>query len=163
MDIEKLKRKARERERRGKHAEALDFYRRAVRELATEDREDAQLHIRIGDIVARSGGTDEAVMHYEKALDIYAEEGLDNNAIAVGKKVLRLKPDRHAVLLRMGEVRARQGLVAEAREHLRAYADAMERENEGSKARRALQRLAELAPGDGEVQRRVGAKRERVG
>ncbi len=156
--IEALKEKARRHEQDEEWRKALDLYLRAIRRLEEEDRPDIGLHNRVGDLFTRVGEPDEAVEHYETAVDLYEDADLPNNAIAVCKKILRNVPQRHKVFLRMGLIRARQGFAVDARDHFLTYADRMQAAGDVDEALRALVEFADLAPDDAEIRLALAAQ-----
>lgn len=161
--IEALKEKARRHEQDEEWRKALDLYLRAIRRLEEEDRPDIGLHNRVGDLFTRVGEPEEAVEHYETAVDLYEEADLPNNAIAVCKKIIRNVPERHRVFLRMGLIRARQGFVVDARDHFLTYAQRMQAAGDVDEALRALVEFADLVPDDAEVRLALAAQYEAHG
>ncbi|HSH75883.1 MAG TPA: hypothetical protein VLA09_09395, partial [Longimicrobiales bacterium] len=89
MRIESLKQQARRHEQKEEWQKALDQYRRAIRELESEDQTDIGLLNRVGDLFVRVGNVEQAVRYYEQAVDLYREADLPNNAIAICKKIIR--------------------------------------------------------------------------
>ena len=61
-----------------------------------DEEEDVSLFNRVGDLEVRLGKIERAVQHYERAVDLYVEAELPNNAIAVCKKVVRNVPEAEA-------------------------------------------------------------------
>ena len=123
MSIESLKKKARRHEQDEEWQGALDQYKKALAELARDEQVDIGLYNRVGDLYVRIGDLDSAAEHYDKAVDLYGEAYLPNNAIAVCKKIIRNVPDRHQAFLRIGQIRAEQGFLPEARTHFLTYAE----------------------------------------
>ncbi len=148
MSIESLKEQARRHEQKEEWRKALDLYGKAIAKLAEEDQPDIGLYNRVGDICIRLGNIEEAVEHYEQAVDLYVEAELPNNAIAVCKKVIRNLPNRHAIFLRMGQIRAEQGFISDARTNFLTYAERMQQAGELDESFRALVEFADLAPDD---------------
>jgi len=163
MSIESLKEEARNHEQREEWGKALSLYLKAVERLVQEDQPDISLYNRIGDIQTRMGNLDGAVGHYEQAIDLYVESGLPNNAIAVCKKVLRNLPSRTPIFLRMGQIRAAQGFLTDARQNFLTYAETMQKAGEMEEAFRALREFADLAPEDVEVRFAVASQLESHG
>jgi tetratricopeptide (TPR) repeat protein len=160
ITIEALKEKARGHEQSEEWRKALDLYLRAIERLEEEERPDIGLHNRVGDLFTRVGDTDQAVEHYETAVDLYDEAGLANNAIAVCKKIVRNVPGRHRVYLRMGLIRANQGFLVDARHHFLTYAERMKAAGDLDEALRALVEFADLVPGDAEIRLAIASQYE---
>ena len=165
MSIEALKEQARRHEHREEWRKALDQYKKAIAKLDAEDQPDIGLYNRVGDLFVRIGDLDDAVKHYERAVDLYMEAGLPNNAIAVLKKVIRNVPQRHDAILRMGQVRAAQGFFPDARANFVRYAELMQQAGDLDESLRALVEFCDLAPDDVALRRAVAdqmASHERI-
>ena len=156
--IEDLKKQARNHERKEEWAKALDQYKLAIALLAEEEQPDIGLYNRVGDIQVRQGQIANAVVNYEKAIALYVESELPNNAIAVCKKIVRNMPMNHTVYLLMGQVRGKQGLLADARQNFLTYAERMQADGDINEGLRALTELADLAPEDMEIRLAVAAQ-----
>ncbi|MDX1567643.1 MAG: tetratricopeptide repeat protein [Longimicrobiales bacterium] len=152
MSIESLKEKARRHEQKEDWEKALDLYLQAIRKLDQEEEEqDVSLFNRVGDLEVRLGQVQRAVQHYERAVDLYVEAELPNNAIAVCKKVVRNVPERDAIYLKMGQIRGQQGFLTDARQNFLAYAERKQAAGDLEEAFRALIEFVELAPEDIEI------------
>ena len=92
----------------------------------------------MGDLYVRVGKVDPAVEHYEKAVELYREAYLPNNAIAVCKKIIRNVPDRHRAYLVIGQIRAEQGFIPDARTNFLTYAERMQQAGDLTESFRAL-------------------------
>jgi tetratricopeptide (TPR) repeat protein len=148
----KLKERARAAESREQWADAVALYREYLEsEDAAED--DIALWNRVGDIHLRLGQTDRAVNAYESAATAYADTGLHNNAIALCRKILRLVPGRASVYLKLGQISAASGFVADARQNFLEYAERMRRAGKPEEAFVALREFADLSPDDTDVRR----------
>ena len=147
MSIESLKEKARNHEQREEWKAALDTYIQAIQKL-DDDQTDIGLHNRVGDIAIRLGQIDRAAEHYSQSVDLYVEAELPNNAIAVCKKIVRNIPTRTDVYLKMGQIRASQGFLTDARSGFLTYAERKQQEGDLEEAFRALIEFADLAPED---------------
>lgn len=158
-NVAKLKDTARTLEQKGQWKEALDAYERVV--AATEgDEFDVGALNRIGDLHLRLGQPEAAVAAYDRAVTAYVDVGLYNNAIALCKKILRSVPDRNEVYLRLGQISATQGFVADAKNNFLQYATAMKREGKLDASFQALEEFADLSPGDVEVRRLLAEQLE---
>jgi len=151
MSIESLKQQARRHEQGEEWQKALDQYEKAIRALAEDDQTDIGLINRVGDLFVRVGGFDDAVKHYEEAVDLYREAYLPNNAIAVCKKIIRNVPGRHHACLKMGQIRAEQGFLSDARTNFLTYAERMQQAGDLDESFRALVEFCDLAPDDVQV------------
>ena len=156
--IEALKEQARRHEQNEEWAPARDLYIKAINRLADESQPDIGLHNRVGDILVKLGDYEGAVEHFMRATDLYVEAELPNNAIAVCKKVARHLPNRTEIYLRMGQIRAGQGFMVDARENFLTYAAKVEEAGDVDEALRALVEFAELAPDDTDLRMSVGAQ-----
>lgn len=163
MTIEALKEQARRHEQQEEWGKALEVYLRAIRQGGDEEQPDISLYNRVGDIQTRLGNLDGAVAHYEQAIDLYLEADLPNNAIAVCKKVLRNLPSRTAMFLRMGQIRAAQGFLTDARQNFLVYAERMQKAGEMEEAFRALEEFADAAPEDVEIRLALASQLESHG
>ncbi len=68
----------------------------------------------LGDVFAKMGDVPQAILYYNKAVELYNAVGLSNNAVAVLKKILRYDPQHMDSYWMLGETRRKQGLGAEA-------------------------------------------------
>ena len=155
MSIEKVKEKARRHEQKEEWQAALALYTEAIKTLEAQDQPDIGLYNRLGDLCVRVNRLDDAVKNYEKAADLYAEAELPNNAIAVCKKIVRNAPTRHSVYLKMGQIRARQGFLTDARTNFLTYAERMQQAGNLDESFRALVEFADLVPDDIRVREMV--------
>lgn len=148
-NVAKLRERARVLEQRDQWKEALDVYLQLVEEAPEEV--EVGLWNRIGDIHIRLGQSDRAVEAYDRAVDAYAEAGLHNNAIALCRKVLRIAPARASVYLKLGQISAAHGFLADARQNFLEYAARMQRAGQLDASFAALEEFADLSPDDTEV------------
>lgn len=151
MSIESLKQQARRHEQNGEWDKALDQYIKAIAELSEDEQSDIGLINRVGDLCVRVGKLDKAVEYYERAVDLYREAFLPNNAIAVCKKIIRSAPNRHQVYLKIGQIRAEQGFLPDARTNFLTYAERMQKSGNLDESFRALVEFCDLAPDDVQV------------
>jgi tetratricopeptide (TPR) repeat protein len=161
--IEALKEKARRHEQDEEWQPARDLYMKAIAAMDDGAHLDIGLYNRVGDILVKIGDYEGAVEHYQRATDLYLEAELPNNAIAVCKKVARHLPGRNEVYLRMGQIRASQGFIVDARENFLIYAANVEQAGDTEEALRALIEFAALAPEDTEIRLAVAQQLEQHG
>ena len=158
--VENLKERARSFEQNEQWGEALDLYSQAIDLLANDDTPDIALFNRSGDLATRIGSAAKAVSFYERAVDFYMDAGLPNNAVAVCKKVMRNLPDRYSIHLKMGQIRAAQGFITDARSSFVTYAENVQAAGDIDEALRALIEFVNLAPDDYEICMILGAQLE---
>jgi tetratricopeptide (TPR) repeat protein len=86
----KLKKRAVELEQKKQFDKALPLYIQFLQESGSAlDDVDIPLYNRVGDLLLRMGNASDALNYYEQAVDLYAERGFLNNAIALCNKVLQ--------------------------------------------------------------------------
>ena len=102
-------------------------------------------------MATKIGSAAQAVAFYERAVDYYMDAGLPNNAVAVCKKVMRNLPDRYSIHLKMGQIRAAQGFLTDARTSFVTYAERVQAAGDLDEAFRALIEFVNLAPDDYEM------------
>ncbi|HEX6372118.1 MAG TPA: tetratricopeptide repeat protein [Longimicrobium sp.] len=149
----KLRDQARAAENRGQWTEAVVLYRQLLEEAAAGEELDIALWNRVGDLHLRIGETERAVEAYERAVAAYSDIGLHNNAIALCRKILRLVPGRGAVYLKLGQISAAAGFLADARQNFLEYAQRMKRAGNLDASFDALKEFADLSPEDTEVRK----------
>ncbi|HEY4954284.1 MAG TPA: tetratricopeptide repeat protein [Gemmatimonadaceae bacterium] len=151
-NIDKLKKKAAEFEQKKQYEKALELYQQVLDFSRTSDEErDVPLYNRVGDLHFRLGNSEEAISYYEKAVDLYAEGGFFNNAIALCNKILRYSPNRSVAYYKLGLISARKGFNSDAKQNFLEYADRMQKVGKLDEAFRALKEFADLCPGQDDV------------
>ncbi len=152
-DLAKLKKKAAEFEAAKKLDKAIATYREILDlyDLGEEGEVDVALYNRVGDLLMRQGVTADAVTLYERAVDLYAEGGFFNNAIALCNKVLRTSPGRASVYYKLGKISAAKGFKGDAKQNFLEYADRMQKAGKKDEAFRALKEFAELCPDQDDI------------
>jgi len=152
-NLEKYKERARKFEAKEQWAKAIEEYVKSIDEMEAAPDADADLSIynRVGDLYQKVGQGQNAVIYYERAVDKYHEGGLDNNAIALCNKVMRIAPGRAQIYLKLGMLFASKGFAAEAKTNLLEYADRMQKAGELEEAFKALKKFAEMTPGQDEI------------
>ena len=147
-----LKRKAAEFEQKRQYDRALTTYAQAIEAAAgIPDELDIPLYNRVGDLHLRMGELDKAVAYYETAVDLYAEGGFFNNAIALCNKVLRHSPGRASVYYKLGKISAQKGFRSDAKQNFLEYADRMQKAGKIDEAFRALNEFADLCPDQDDI------------
>ena len=153
MNLKKLKESARKHEQKEDWQKAIKVYLRAIEtsESGLETVPDLSLYNRVGDLYMKVNDTARAVKTYEKAVDLYADQGFANNAIAICGKILRVDPGRMQTYLTLAKLYARKNFVVDAKKNLLDYLDRMNRANRREHAFREVSGFAEQFRGEAEI------------
>ncbi|HEX8071989.1 MAG TPA: tetratricopeptide repeat protein [Pyrinomonadaceae bacterium] len=135
----------------GKIAAAVQEYRRIVE----ADEGDYTALNTLGDLYIRLDKQAEAVECFIRVADHYREQGFALKAIAIYKKVARLRPDELAVAQKLATLYEQQGLIVEARAQYLFIADACMRAGRARDALEALRRTADLDPQNADIRLRL--------
>jgi tetratricopeptide (TPR) repeat protein len=151
-NLVRLRKRAAELEQKKQFDRALEVYVQILDEGGKDlDDEDVPLFNRVGDMLMRKGSVTEALGFYERAVDMYAERGYLNNAIALCSKILRQSPGRAAVYYKLARISAKKGFKSDARKNFLEYADRMQKLGMADEAFRALKEFATLYPDQDDV------------
>jgi tetratricopeptide (TPR) repeat protein len=145
MNLEKLKDTARKYEQKEDWRKALEVYLKAVQEIEAgrETHPDLSLYNRIGDLYLKTNDPAAAVRAYERAVDLYADQGFLNNAIALCGKILRVNPGRTGTYLKLAQLHARKNVVYEAKKNLIEYIERMNATSQLDEAFAAVKEFAD--------------------
>jgi tetratricopeptide (TPR) repeat protein len=130
--------------RQGRLDGAIQEYAR----LLEEQPHDWNTRNVLGDLYVRANQVEQAAVQFTQIADHFAREGFLPRAIALYKKVVKIKPDDEHALLQSAEISARQGLLADAKASLAAIADQRRRRGDKSGSNEILLRIATLDPAD---------------
>jgi len=144
---EDIIRKAEKFELRGRWDRAIREYRK----LLEDKSDDPRLLNRIGDLLSRTGEIDEALRLFRQVATYYEREGLLHKAVATNKKIHKLHAGDAAVVEKLCELYARQGLQIEAKSHLLALARLYSESGQNDRVLDVYQRLVDLEPGNHEL------------
>ena len=117
----------------------------------------------LGDLYVRAGQTDKAVAQYEQIADHLYHEGFYPKASALYKKILKIKPDLESVHMHLGEISAKQGLLADAKGHFLGIANRRRARGDKAGADAIVVRLGSLDPGDFDARTLAAQTLERAG
>ena len=150
--LARLRKRAAELEQKKQFDRALEVYVQILDEGGKDlGDEDVPLFNRVGDMLMRKGSVTEALGYYERAVDVYAERGYLNNAIALCSKILRQSPGRANVYYKLARISAKKGFKSDARKNFLEYADRMQKLGMADEAFRALKEFASLYPDQDDV------------
>jgi tetratricopeptide (TPR) repeat protein len=153
MNLEKLKDTARKLEQKEDWRKAIEVYLKAIQqaESRAETSPDLSLYNRVGDLYLKINDTTEAVRSYERAVDLYADQGFFNNAIALCGKILRVNPGRTQTYLKLCQLHARKNVVSEAKRNLIEFLERMNALGQLDQAFQAVKLFADQFSGSQEI------------
>jgi tetratricopeptide (TPR) repeat protein len=153
MNLEKLKDTARKLEQKEDWRKAIEVYLKAIQqaESGAETAPDLSLYNRVGDLYLKINDTAEAVRSYERAVDLYADQGFFNNAIALCGKILRVNPGRTQTYLKLSQLHARKNVVIESKRNLIEFLERMNALGQLDQAFQAVKLFADQFSGSQEI------------
>ena len=110
----------------------------------------------LGDLYVRANQLDKGLQQFTRIADHLAAEGFYPKAAALFKKILKLKPEDEYALLQSGDIAARQGTLADAKQYFQAVADRRKARGDVRGAAEVAIRLGTLDPDDLEARMRAG-------
>jgi len=125
------------------------------RQIVDNDADDLTTLNMLGDLYVRSGKKEEAVSCFERIAEHYSAQEFNLKAIAMYKKIERLRTSDPIIALKLAELYAAQGLVHDARAQFLVVADAYTRSGENKKALDILHKIADLDPNNTEIRLKV--------
>ena len=128
----------------GKINAAIKEYRQIIK----HDDDDLTAVNMLGDLLARAGHKDEAISCFLRIAEHYREQEFRLKAIAMYKKIEKLKPRDPDIANKLGELYAAQGLVVDSRAQFLIVADAYTRAGETKQTLKVLHKIADLAKPD---------------
>jgi tetratricopeptide (TPR) repeat protein len=140
--VDQIRTKAAEFFQKGDYAKAVVEYKKVL-ELEPGN---ASVYNFIGDAFVKLNNIDEAVGNYMEAAKGYGNDALFNNAIAVCKKILRIKKDDPEIYKMLGDLYIQQGLINEAITNLLEYAERKIKEGKPELAFPIYHQIVELNP-----------------
>ena len=153
MNLEKLKDSARKFEQKEDWRRAIEVYLKAIQQIESgaETSPDLSLYNRVGDLYLKTNDTAAAVRSYERAVDLYADQGFFNNAIALCGKILRVNPGRTQTYLKLAQLHARKNVVIEAKRNLIEFLERMNALGQLDQAFTSVKEFADQFSGSQEI------------
>ena len=131
----------------GKISSAIKEYRQIV----DNDTDDLTALNMLGDLHASAGEDDDAILCFDRIAEHFRDQEFNLKAIAMYKKIERLKPRDPFLSHKLGELYAAQGLVVDARAQYLIVADAYTRAGQNKKALDILHKIADLDPNNTDI------------
>ena len=121
------------------------------RQIVDNDADDLTTLNMLGDLYVRAGKKDEAVSCFERIAQHYGNQEFNLKAIAMYKKIERLRTRDPIVAMKLAELYAAEGLVHDARAQYLVVADAYTRSGDNKRTLEILHKIADLDPNNTEV------------
>ena len=126
------------------------------RQIVDNDADDLTTLNMLGDLYVRSGKKEEAVSCFERIAEHYSAQEFNLKAIAMYKKIERLRTRDPIIALKLAELYASQGLVHDARSQYLVVADEYSRSGDNKRALEILHKIADLDPHNTEIRLKLG-------
>src|SRR5262249_18218659 len=121
------------------------------RQIVDNDADDLTTLNMLGDLYVRSGKKEEAVSCFERIAEHYSNQEFNLKAIAMYKKIERLRPRDPIIAFKLAELYATQGLVHDARAQYLVVADSYTRSGDNKRTLEILHKIADLDPNNTEI------------
>lgn len=135
----------------------LDLAIAEYRSVVEDQPSDLNTANALGDLYIRAGQIDKGIGEYGRIADHFAREGFSSKAVALYKKILKIKPDEDRALWQLGSISAGLGLLVDARSALLAVAERRRARGDRRGEAEARVKLGDLDGADLET-RLVGAR-----
>lgn len=126
----------------GKFDAAIVEYKKVLE----ADPNDIQILNTIGDLYARMGKISESIRFLSRVAEKYTAGGFAVKALAVYKKINKLDPSNYDLAMKLGDLYARQNLMADAHAQYLSVAESHRRHGNLQEAHRILKKIADLDP-----------------
>jgi tetratricopeptide (TPR) repeat protein len=144
LDRDAALKKAEKLLRQGRLEPAIAEYVRVVEEFPR----DWSTANTLGELYARAGQPQQAVVQYARIAQHFVDEGFYPKAAALYKKILKLQPQDEPTQIQLADISARQGLLADAKSHLNAIAARRRAKGDRRGAAEIVVRLGTIDPAD---------------
>jgi tetratricopeptide (TPR) repeat protein len=121
------------------------------RQIVDNDADDLTALNMLGDLYVRSNKKEEAVRCFERIAEHYSAQEFTLKAIAMYKKIERIRTRDPIIAHKLAELYATQGLVHDARAQYLVVADAYTKAGAHKKALDVLHKIADLDPNNTEI------------
>ena len=121
------------------------------RQIVENDADDLTTLNMLGDLYVRSGKKEEAVLCFERIAEHYSAQEFNLKAIAMYKKIERIRTRDPIIALKLAELYATEGLVHDARSQYLVVADHYTRTGDNKKALDILHKIADLDPNNTDI------------
>lgn len=135
------------------------------RQIVENDEDDLTTLNMLGDLCVREGQNEEAISCFSRIAEHYSQQEFNLKAIAMYKKIERLKPRDPLIASKLAALYASQGLAADARAQYLVVADAYTRAGRTKQTFEILHKVADLDPHNTEIRLKLaeGYLKENLG
>jgi tetratricopeptide (TPR) repeat protein len=116
------------------------------RQIVEHDADDLTALNMLGDLLARAGEKNEAIQCFSRIAEHYREQEFRLKAIAMYRKIEKLKPRDPETANTLADLYAAQGLIVDARAQYLVVADAYTKAGDTREALQTLHKIADLDP-----------------
>lgn len=117
----------------------------------------------LGDLFVRAKKVDKGIEQYTRIADHLAEEGFYPKALALFKKILKLKADHEYSMLKSGDLAAKLGTLADAKQFYLQVAERRQSRGDRKGAAEVAIKLGTLDPEDLDARMRAGQLASEMG
>lgn len=144
----------------GNFSAAIKEYRQIIK----HDADDLTTLNMLGDLLARAGEKEEAASCFLRIAEHYREQEFTLKAIAMYRKIEKLKPRDPATAQELADLYSVQGLIADARAQYLVVADAYTRAGDSRQTLKVLHKIADLDPHNTDIRLKLaeGYLKERM-
>src|SRR5215212_1045494 len=121
------------------------------RQIVDHDEDDLTTLNMLGDLYVRAGKKDDAVLCFERIAEHYRAQEFNLKAIAMYKKIERLRPRDPVIALKLADLYANQALVHDARAQYLVCRLLHTKKNDNKRALDILSKIADLDPNNTEI------------
>jgi len=119
---------------------------RALKQKIEENPHDPRLHQRLAEVYLEKGRKEEAVEEFIRAADCHTEAGFYIRAIALYRRILRMRGDSEEILIRLAELYMINGLLGDALAQIKKVIQSYRSKGKRGEILQLLQHLMELVP-----------------
>jgi len=117
----------------------------------------------LGELYARAGQPQNAVVQYTRIAQHFVDEGFYPKAAALYKKILKIQPLDETTQIQLADISARQGLLADAKAHLNTIATRRRAKGDRRGAAEIVVKLGTIDPADFEARLAAARTLEEMG
>ncbi len=105
-----------------KFDKAIELYKKIVSALERRrGRAEPQDYNTLGDLYLKRNDKENAIINIKKAMEIYEEQGIDQQAAAMGKRILRIDSEDKEVIYKLAKIYHKRGVITEAISYYTEY------------------------------------------